>query len=250
MSIKRVKQDVDYYSSPPPVGTPDDIPGLLFWLDATDVLGSGANPPDGSQVATWVDKSSNAFQFNRIDASASPVLQSTGFRGRPTVRVDSTMDGFQADPTFSSPTGSYTVFFVGSQAESLVGGFNAYLFDLSGTDRFLFWLNDDNSPGFYFQNAFQGPPAIQNSNEVYATWIFDQARAPSAELRINGVTDRTDTNFVNTDLNSNARLGSRFTAEVETNFDGFMSEFFFYNRTLSASEIAQVEGYLRDKWGF
>lgn len=250
MSNKRVKQDIDYFSSPPPVSTPADIPGLLFWLDATDILNSGSNPPDGSAVSQWVDKSSNNFVFNRVDAAQSPVLQSTGFRGRPTVRVDATMDGFQADPSFSSPTGSYTVFFVGSQAESNVGGFNSYLFDLSGTDRFVFWLNDDNSPGFYFQNAFQGTTALQNSNEVYATWIFDQARTPTAELRINGVTDRTDANFINTDLSSNARLGSRFTTEATTDFDGRMSEFFFYNRTLNASEIAQVEEYLRNKWGF
>jgi hypothetical protein len=249
MSIKRVKKDVDYYSSPPPVSTPADIPGLLFWLDATDILNTGSNPPDGSAVAQWVDKSSNNYVFNRIDAAQSPVLQSTGFNGRPTVRVDSTMDGFQADPSFSSPTGSYTVFFVGQQIESNPGGFNAYLFDLSGTDRFVFWLNDDNSPAFYFQNAFQGPPAFQEGGLVFATWIFDENRTPTAELRINGITVRTDANFVDTDLSSNARLGSRFTAEATTDFDGRMSEFFFYNRTLTASEINQVEGYLRNKWG-
>ena len=250
MSIKRVKQDFDYFTELPPVQTPNDLPGLLFWLDATDINGTGSNPADGTPVATWVDKSSNGFLFNRIDATESPVLQATGFRGLPTVRVDDTMDGFQAPGTFSSPSGSYTVFFVGQQIESNIGGFNAYLFDLSGTDRFLFWLNDDNSPGFYYQNAFQGPPAIQDSSEVYATWIFDEARTPTAELRINGVSVRTDANFVNTDLSSNARLGSRFTAEATTNFDGYMSEYFFYNRTLTAQEITLVETYLKNKWGF
>lgn len=249
MSIKKVKQDIDYFSSPPPVGTPADIPGLLFWLDATDINGTGTNPADGP-IGAWVDKSSNGFVFNRIDAAQSPELESSGFRSRPTVRVDGTMDGFQADPSFSSPTGSYTVFFVGQQTENNPGGFNAYLFDLSGTNRFLIWLNDDNSPGFYFQDAFQGTTAILESGDTYATWIFDEARTPTAELRLNGVSSRTDTNFVNTDLSANARIGSRFAAENPNNFDGRMSEFFFYNRTLTAGEIQQVEAYIKNKWGF
>jgi hypothetical protein len=248
MSGTRAKRDIDYFSGGAPVQTPKDLPGLLFWLDATDINDTGSNPADGP-FATWVDKSDNNLNFNRIDAAQSPELQNAGFNGLPTVRIDDTMDGFQAAPGFSSPTGSYTIFFVGQQLESNVGGFNAYLFDLSGTDRMLFWLNDDNSNGFYYQNAFQGPPAIQDSDQMYATWIFDEFRTPTAELRKNGTTVRTDANFVNTDLSSNARIGSRFTGENVLNFDGYMCEYFFYNRTLTANEISLVEQYLKNKWG-
>lgn len=248
MSDTRSKRDLDYFSGGVPVQSPADLPDLLFWLDATDIQDTGSNPADGP-FATWTDKSGNGNNFNRIDAAQSPELENSGFNGLPTVRIDSTMDGFQADPSFSSPTGSYTIFFVGQHIESNVGGFNAYLFDLSGTNRFLFWLNDDNSPGFYFQDAFQGGTAIQDGDQQYATWIFDAGRSPQAELRKNGVTVRTDTNFVNTDLSSNARIGSRFAAETPNNFDGYLCEFFFYNRTLSANEIQLVEEYLKNKWG-
>lgn len=248
MAFTRSKRDLDFFSGGAPVQTPTDLPGLLFWLDATDIQGTGSNPPDGP-FATWTDKSGNGLNFNRIDAAQSPELQNAGFNGLPTVRIDNTMDGFQADPSFSSPTGSYTIFFVGQQLESNVGGFNAYLFDLSGTNRFLFWLNDDNSPGFYYQDTFKGPPAIQDSDQMYATWIFDQGRSPTAEFRKNGVTTRTDATFLNTDLSANARIGSRFTAEDPLNFDGYMCEFFFYNRTLTANEIQLVEQYLKNKWG-
>jgi len=248
MSNTRSKRDLDFFSGGALVQSPKDLPGLLFWLDATDIQNTGSNPSDGP-FATWTDKSGNGNNFNRIDAAQSPELQNTGFNGLPTVRIDSTMDGFQAVPSFSSGTGSYTVFFVGQQIESNPGGFNAYLFDLSGTNRFTFWLNDDNSPGFYYQDTFRGAPAIQDSDQMYATWIFDQARLPRAELRKNGTTLKTDANFTNTDLSNNARIGSRFTGETVDNFDGYLCEFFFYNRTLSSSEIQLVEQYLKNKWG-
>lgn len=250
MGSTRIKEDFDYFTELPVIAGPADLPGLLFWLDATDVTNTGAQPANNAQVSTWVDRSVNNFQFNRIDAAQSPIYQATGFKGLPTIRVDNTMDGFQAPANFSSPTGSYTIFFVGQQLENNVGGFNVYLFDLSGTNRFLFWLNDDIADGFYYQDTFHGTTLQQEGGEVYATWIFDQARVPTAELRVNGATVRTDAAFVNTDLSSNARLGSRFTGESPTNFDGRMSEYFFYNRTLDANEIATVENYLKNKWGF
>lgn len=251
MGSTRIKKDFDYFTELPVIAGPADLPNLLFWLDAQDITNTGAQPADGGQVTTWVDRSTNNFLFNRLDAAQSPIYQAAGFRGLPTVRVDSTMDGFQAPANFSSPNGSYTIFFVGQQIESNPGGFNVYMFDLSGTNRFLFWLNDDNSNGFYYQDTFKGGTALQQeAGEVYATWIFDQARSPTAELRINGATVRTDNTFVNTDLSNNARLGSRFDAEDPTNFDGKMSEYFFYNRTLDPTEIATVENYLKNKWGF
>jgi len=248
MSDTRSKRDLDYFSGGVPLQDPNDLPDLLFHLDATDILGGGVNPADGP-FATWVDKSGNGFNFNRIDAAQSPELQNSGFNGLPTVRIDGTMDGFQAVGSFSSPTSSYTIFFVGQQIESNIGGFNVYLFDLSGTDRFLIWLNDNNPNGFYYQNAFYGAPAIEDSDQMYATWIFDEGRSPQAELRKNGTTLRTDANYINTDLSSNARIGSRFTLENVNNFDGYICEFFFYNRTLSPREIQLVEDYLKNKWG-
>lgn len=251
MSRNRLESDIDWQADPPPVTSPIQIPDTLLWFDAFEINGAGnANPSNGATVSTWVDKSAGANNFTAIDPGALPVYQANGFRGLPTVRIDSTMDGFEAPTGFASGSGGYTIFFVGQQLENNVGGFNAYLLDMSGTQRFLVWLNDDNSPGFYFQNAFQGGTAIQDAAERYATWKFDQGNTPTAELRLNGVSSRTDANFVSSTLDNPLRIGSRFAAEDVLNFDGFISEFLIYDRGLTAQEILQVEEYLRIKWGF
>lgn len=251
MSRNRIKTDIDWESDPPPVTSPIEIPDTILWFDAFEINGAGnPNPANNANVLTWVDKSANGADFTAIDSGQAPQYMANGFKGLPSVRIDGTMDGLQAPTGFASASGGYTIFFVGQQLENNVGGFNAYLLDMSGTQRFLVWLNDDNAPGFYYQNAFQGGTAIQDPAERYATWKFDQGNTPTAELRLNGLSSRTDANFVSSTLDNPLRIGSRFTGEAVNNFDGYISEFLIYDRGLTSKEILQIEEYLRIKWGF
>lgn len=249
MSVTRIKEDVEYFTEIEPLKDPVELPNLLFWLDATQIT-SGNQPANGGAVSSWLDKSSNQYLFTQVDANQPPIYLETGFRGRPTVRVSDTTDGLAAPSNLSSPAGSYTFFFVGQQVESRPLGFNSYLLDVEGSNRFLIWLVDDISSGFYYQDTFKGPGSISESGELYATWRFDQSRVPSAEIRKDGALLYTDNSYLNTSMNNNLRIASRFTAELNDDFDGRISEFIAYERTLSDTEVLSVESYLKTKWGF
>ena len=89
MANTRTKRDIDFFSGGAPVQTPADLPGLLFWLDATDVNGTGTNPANGP-LGTWVDKSGNVNDANTRNAGERPEVATASLNGRNTVYFDAT----------------------------------------------------------------------------------------------------------------------------------------------------------------
>lgn len=60
--------------------TPAELPGLLYWWDASDPAGTGTSPADNTAITTWVDKASgNNFT---LTTGNSPVYRNNTGVGR------------------------------------------------------------------------------------------------------------------------------------------------------------------------
>ena len=71
--------------------TPNQLPGLLFWLAAYDPFANGIIPPDGTQLATWADKSGNGNDFTQSTLALRPVWNSNQTpNGLPAISGDGT----------------------------------------------------------------------------------------------------------------------------------------------------------------
>jgi hypothetical protein len=68
--------------------SPDDISGLVLWLDADAIEGLN----DGDPVTTWEDQSGNNNDATQSSASAKPTYQTNELNGKPIVRWDGTDD--------------------------------------------------------------------------------------------------------------------------------------------------------------
>jgi hypothetical protein len=65
--------------------------GLILWLDASDVAAGGssnANPPDGTRLTHWMDKSGRGNNVTQTAVSRQPRLMANSLTGRAAVRFD------------------------------------------------------------------------------------------------------------------------------------------------------------------
>lgn len=79
--------------------SPDSLPGLQLWLDATDAStlkqnsgGTGAVSADGDPVGYWLDKSANARQLIQATSSRRGTYRVSGVDGGPCVEFDGVDD--------------------------------------------------------------------------------------------------------------------------------------------------------------
>ncbi len=74
--------------------TPASISGLRVWLDATDASTINAgSPADGDPIATWTDKSSNAFSFAQGTGGLRPTYKTAIVNGKSIARGAASLIG-------------------------------------------------------------------------------------------------------------------------------------------------------------
>ena len=78
------KNQLGFKTSERSINSPAEIPNLLFWFDANDVLGDGSIPPNGTNINTnWVDKA-GVTGINLLTGT-SPTLVHDGLNGKSVV---------------------------------------------------------------------------------------------------------------------------------------------------------------------
>ena len=79
--IASCKNELGFKTTERSINNPNDVPNLLFWFDASDILGNGSSVADGSSINTnWIDKS-GTNQINLL-TGASPTLVHDGLNGK------------------------------------------------------------------------------------------------------------------------------------------------------------------------
>lgn len=221
---------------------PTDIGGCALWLDGAD--SSSIILATGSNISTWIDKSSLANNFSNSSGTFSTKTTTPG--GYPSIFVNG---GQMTSISNNATTGnsSRSIFMItqtvggvsrfGTGSHSGATPPNTYGYDLNvglGT----LWCP-------YVYNASDITFSSPNSN-MYC--LFSDYNSATSTLR--GIVNFTLTASNSTTLNTTATpwyLGLR--PDGFGSVSAYVCEIIQYNIILTTAQRQQLEGYLAQKWG-
>ena len=221
---------------------PTDIGGCVLWLDGAD--SSSIILATGSNISTWIDKSSLANNFSNSSGTFSTKTTTPG--GYPSIFVNG---GQMTSISNNATTGnsSRSIFMI-TQTVGGVSRFgtgshggatppNTYGYDLNVGGGTL-WCP-------YVYNASDITFSSPNSN-MYC--LFSDYNSATSTLR--GIVNFTLTASNSTTLNTTATpwyLGLR--PDGFGSVSAYVCEIIQYNLILTTAQRQQLEGYLAQKWG-
>lgn len=247
---------------------PTQIPNLNLWYDASVSNAayiqnsSGTAPTDGQAVKSWIDKLGNGRNADQSTANRQPTWRANQQNSLGTLLFDGTNDSLTLNPipwalSLSGQT-TYVVVKLNAQVDQMhvmatnTGGFT---FNLSGT-----------SPNFNWAIETAGAIAVSDqvsntTNYAYMGMVFDGSQTNAnittqnnlrLQYRYNGVqralTFSTNANATTSASANTLNVGANDAGNAGY-LNGYIGEMLIWTRTLTAAEIAQVETYLKNKWG-
>ena len=235
------------------IADPRDMSGLVFWVDAQDVNGTGVQPANGASVTTWVDKSGGGRNLTTVGGTVT--FESTGFDGlNPGMRFPLVARMAATNPFGSSFQNRMTVFFVAANVTNT----SNFALSLNGTNtgsniadgRFSFhtpWTDNN----LYFDagaccgtTRLAGPFANAMTETTLFTGLNDEP-GNRQWFRVDGQAFRADTTGHNANVSRGIHLGDLPDGHT---YNGRFAEVVVYNRALSLAEVQHVECYLLAKW--
>jgi hypothetical protein len=210
--------------------------GLKIWLKAD----AGVVQETG-KVNAWIDQSGYGYIFTAIGAdTARPDFQADFLNHQPAISIGANQHGLAAPSHFNHAVSDYTFIAVFQQTggDYFVDNLNAVRFKLNNSALGLYRQNDYRLIGF------------NTANYVLQTWRFKDGDYPETAVFRQGELVASDNAYTPMPLADNFRIGSRYTLEDFSNFEGKVAEFIIYSRPLSDAERQQVESYLAGKYGF
>ena len=236
------------------ISSPTDISNLRFWVDAQDVTATGVQPPNGSTVTQWIDKSGNG---NNLTTQAGTITyEAAGFDGlNPGLRFPLVARMAAANPFTGNFQNEMTVFFVNANV-TLTRNFSV---SLNGTNqgrniangRFSFHTPWEPLNQVFFdagaccgQTRLNAPFPNGATETTLYTGLNDEPGA-SQLLRVDGQPLDSDGSGHNANVSGGIHIGD-LPGGIE--YDGRFAEIVIYDRGLSLSEIQDVECYLLRKW--
>lgn len=211
---------------------PATVSGLVGWWKADAITGK----VDGDTISQWSDLSGVAHHLLQATGSLQPLYKTAIQNGKAVVRFDGVDDYLVSGPAvYSQPL---TNFIVLRYRSARVGNDTAF----AGSSNQMRLLRTSTGLGMY-ANGSVAPTItqdVQTAFHVY-TAVFSGA---SSELRVDGGTAATGNPGVST--TAAFALAASNGSEVGPVDVG---EWLIYNSTLSGTDRAAVETYLKGKWG-
>lgn len=237
--------------------SPRNLSGLVVWLDGTDPFAQGFQPVNNFPIAQWSDKSNAANNFLQGVGALQPLYQTNYHGTKGSIIFDGVSTYLEAAYAANMNASNTTLFMVCAcnnaaatwgtpiAQRGLAGayryGFNIYKNQASGGDSNKWDLLLGNGVG---NGAIIDSVMTLDKNTLLsfsstggnATFFVDTVSIGS--LPFVGQAGNT-TNV--------SRLGSINEVAVFY-FPGIISEVVMYNRTLSSTEYAIVQNYLKQRW--
>jgi hypothetical protein len=233
--------------------SPRSIAGLQLWMDATRISSLTFN---GSSVSQANDLSGNGRHFTQGTGANQPTYASAGMNGRPALQFTSSVTNLMnSTATIADVIGTPT-----TSPQSTVF---AVMRNVAGAQNACFGSNNDANGRYNYNLRFTATNSfldIVNSADGRLSPLVSQAESEAAAVHTlfrNGATQTARYNGTQTATKSDATTNfSATTATIQVGKalnliggEGVFSELLFWNRALSASEIARVELYLSAKYG-
>ena len=227
--------------------TPLSVPGCALWLDGAD---SAAVTHVAGEVSQWSDKSGNGYHVIQGSASNQPDWGNVTQNGKSVLYFDNGdfLRNTTASGLFSITNGPGTYFVVGKADNA--SGVNDYLYQFSESAVGRAYILYGSTAGsLLFLNRTSNASAVTNTGSTHNTWQIMRGRrsGTTQAIAINGGTEATNTSALDEDGCDALTIGA--DGSGANILAGAIAEMIFYNRSLSAQEILQIERYLSSKWG-
>ena len=221
------------------------IPDLQIWFDGADTSTYVPNATDEGQITQWTDKSNFAHNANPNGGSAKPTYENTVLQpavgGYGYLEFDGN-DNLSINPFTSITSASaFTVFFV-SKLNTTTG---TQYFGSTNEGGLSIYSDGTNFKANVAGGTATGP-AIDTNWHVH-TLVYDGANT-SLTYRLDKGNDATATPGGSTQATADTYyIGARDPST--SNLTGYVGEVIIFSRVLGATEYANVENYLSNKWG-
>lgn len=219
-----------------PAWTPKRLANLAAWFRAD--LGV-----TGSSVSAWADQSGNGRHVTQGTGSAQPTFVSSvaGLGGRPALSFDG---GDRLVSSAFDLSNTLSLFFVlGSvTARGMIAehGLGTHWYAYSTGNAAVFFLS---------HNTTQNPVTTWAQANQQGAAIYDRSAAPviRGNRALLTPTATSGSPPVAGNVNAALAIGARTDGSLAHN--GQIAEIVIYDRALNATEIAQVEAYLFNRYG-
>lgn len=244
---------------------------MSVWLNAHNVLGTTANPVDGTPVSSWKDLSDNANNADQATVGNQPLFKTNILNGEPVVRFDGVDDRLEiADATeiqdiFSAANGSYIFAVVNLASKGEVLGRIISKYTSGGNARGTILEVSDGSAGFLnltFEKSFSTTPGKWTASDVITlnqTAIIcihydDSSVSNDPVIYVNSKTasslseTSTPIGTSDSDVGTNLTIGN--SQGANRTLDGDVAEIAINkNKALDSSYHEDVLDYFADKYG-
>lgn len=222
---------------------PDDIAGLVLWLDARTPGGSFS---DGDALSGWDDQTVSS---NNFGPGTSPNWYDTTYTtpgGQPLVRFVDSANDYLIGPDNLFDVQSGTTFML-VRPNSLHTGFGiAARTGTGGTDRWYLPIFYSTGQMDITAGATTLNPFTSGSPYSAATWYLLTMRADgnTKEVWVDGVSEGTFSDS-NTGDGSTVHIG-RSTTSSSSYLDGDVAVVLHYDNALSDSDVSDVHDWISD----
>jgi hypothetical protein len=218
--------------------------GLKLWLDASDPLGTGELPNNGSSISTWNDKSGNYYHATATNATNYPTFIQNAYHAKPAIRFDGINDFLSLNKmvTDIKRCDALSLFFVVNKKSYLLNGrilginedganllsfgFNSGAITIQEASSLIFSVSEPGVDVYYFEISASSKSIYRNGQ-----LLGSNAAAPT---------------FFNA---SDVSLGQLYAgASLSNLYNGDLFEVLLFNKTLTPSERKNFEQYLLNKW--
>lgn len=244
---------------------PTDISDCELWLDANQITGLN----DGDSVTTWSDESGNSHDATQSTAGYKPTYETNEINSLPTVRFDGTDDFLTLGTALGKPA-NWTVFVVmntsstSPTAQTLIGSAAS-----SGNSNTIWgqiaisnnWLGS--SPqGSMIYNFGEDPGSASygytTSGVVnISTNYCLSARYTSGNNYVELFEGGDSKSLTKVSTLATASSGTVYDFSIGrlgeitgSNFVGDIAEVIIYSKSLTDTELGQVETYIDNKYNF
>ena len=231
----------------------DSLPDLQVWYDGSDPTTIQNAGVDEEDIEQWNDKSNFAHNANPVGgASAKPLYEASDLKNNNEyVKFDGN-DILSVNPFAQlDEAEGWSMFIVANATDiSANGGLCA-----TNTGDLKIRIDADGSTSFRSTGnnyAYFGTGTI--TDNTWHIWSLIYDGTASGNARLIGRLDKTSATLYSGTQPAQLSTGSDImylgsTNEAGYDLTGYMGEVIMFNRTLSATEYANVENYLSNKWG-
>jgi Concanavalin A-like lectin/glucanases superfamily len=236
---------------------PNQVPNLVFWLDADDDSMFTSDPISG-QISALTTKDANAFPFVPVDAVTSHQLVRSRKKHWNNRKVISTLAqggcGLVSSANIDvaglfAPNGTdHTFFFVGRSDDTL-GAANGTVFFHYVTGAVGHYLEANASGSFKYLNlsttSIVQPISVANGLEN----IFCFRRnANTLQMYLNGAQISSASNTATPIVSTPTTMKLFCPTTSGAGYHGDVAEMLMYSRALTENERIEVENHLARKW--